>query len=621
MSAEDSVGTFWSEVLKDRHRTTARPIPCIDGRAEYAQIPDVVTIRPKLLRCTFQDLPRDYPYGFYTFTPGLNLIPTLPVWIPYIEMHCPPDTAVPCDELGHAGDTFVVEIARRPPFWVKGRKSWLSVNENFISEHPFTSSSSLVEAVTIHPHPPFGNPGGATIVREERGRNSIDKHEGSPPDSTPIAGSLSQNSIPSASVTSVSRTVPPSPSSVPPRLSLKRTSRPASEVSVAERDPKRARRISDDEECRAQPIRKQRSTSMSAPGAQLGSSSIPTEARSVGATPAPGPDAPIRTPIPAPSSDVDSLQLLIQQQGEGLTRQNEELVILRKRNAELCSENVTITQERKVVEDELESLKEEGKQREKVVVELQTNLAETRAKLDLTTQKIREGSEVAQALRFKLRASELEQQKSLHTISVYQDNHRRFRETIAWQAQQLARSRDDSQSMKDSLTRREALQATLRGDKERLQGELEDSVVIVEGLQRELAEERASHARVQDEVQRLEVEVKALLVQPKPVETQLDVRHLQSLPPELRATVAPFLGAICGTFSKMQDNVDAEKERADSANEMYANERDAHAESKRISDQQVDELTLERDTALQTSRSFQRELSEIREALGKLSQI
>ncbi|KAF8836339.1 hypothetical protein BDN67DRAFT_336225 [Paxillus ammoniavirescens] len=209
-------------------------------------------------------------------------------------------------------------------------------------------------------------------------------------------------------------------------------------------------------------------------------------------------------------------------------------------------------------------------------------------------------------------------------------------------AEKCTRFEDLIQKAKENLLRSHASEATLREDTERLQGQLDDSVLVAEGLQLELDDERATCGRLRNEVQRLEAEVKTLLARTEsaeaPTQLPVDGRHLQSLPPLLHSSIAPFLGsskgfmpimrysdnsprctAVCDTFAKIQDDLRVEKERADSARDMYANERDAHVEFKMTSEQRLEQATRERDAALQTSQSSQRELSEIREALGKLS--
>ncbi|KAF9228786.1 hypothetical protein BS17DRAFT_211429 [Gyrodon lividus] len=681
MSEQNFVAAFWSEVLKDRHRMTSHPIPCIDGgHAKYSSAPEGGTIRAKMLQCTLQDLPRDSvsPCGFYTSIPTPRLTPTLHIWIPYVEMHSPTHTDAPPDELGNTGDVFIIEAARKPSFWVRGPGRWSSVDNNILSEHPFvkghkaTYRDGAIVWERLMPLKParrplsrqqptvtsFGHPWRmpqASLLFAHR-RHGVPTANTSailpaflPP--TPIAGSRSRDPValaPSA--------VSPSPSSFSLRSAGKRTSRSAPEASPAGRDPKRMRPFTEETELVGQAVSKKRSISGSVSSTPSLSNSVP-----IGGEPETDPcilasntlhegqhttpDAPLRASIPAASSDVESLQLLIQQKGESITRQNEELAILRKRNAELCSEKVTVTQEREKLEDELTSLKVNGEWLEKVVVQLQADLAEVHAKLDHVSGEMRKGSETSNTLSSKLRVSEQKRWETNNAHAFSLDVIIGLRHALSWQQSKNRKLKKDSyesshrhvqqytvfegliQSAKDSLLRSHASEAILSGDKERLQGKLEESLAIVEGFQRDLNEERANCRRLQDEVRRLEVEVNALLAQAKSAEAtstleasaQLGSCHIQSFPPQLRAKITLFLGSIYDTFSKMQDELTVEKERAVSANEMYANERDAHAESRRTSEQQLDQVTQERDAVLRTSQSSQRELSEIREILGRLS--
>ncbi|KIK92012.1 hypothetical protein PAXRUDRAFT_13469 [Paxillus rubicundulus Ve08.2h10] len=61
---------------------------------------------------------------------------------------------------------------------------------------------------------------------------------------------------------------------------------------------------------------------------------------------------------------------------------------------------------------------------------------------------------------------------------------------------------DVVQKAKENLLCSDTSETTLREDTERLQGELDDSVLVAEGLQLELDEERVACGRLRDEAQK-----------------------------------------------------------------------------------------------------------------------
>jgi chromosome segregation ATPase len=248
---------------------------------------------------------------------------------------------------------------------------------------------------------------------------------------------------------------------------------------------------------------------------------------------------------------------MIQQRGESIKRQNEELGILRKRNAELCSENVTITKAIREIVGQFKSLKE---RQEEATQELRTDLAETRAKHDGVTQQMDAMQQQHQEAN-KAHAFSLDVVTGLrHTLSWQKNKNWKLQkecdEINHRHAEKYTKSEDLIQKAKENLLHSHASEATLREETERLQGELDDSVLVAEGLQLELDDERATCGRLRDEVQRLEAEVKTLLARTESAEapTQLPVngRRLQSLPPLLHSSIAPFLGSSKGFLPVMR---------------------------------------------------------------------
>ncbi|KAF8836338.1 hypothetical protein BDN67DRAFT_336201 [Paxillus ammoniavirescens] len=355
-----TVADFWSELLKGLHRTTSHLIPCLDGDpAKYACIlPDVVTIRAKLLHCTLQDLPSGYKCGFYTSIPTPDPAPSLRVSIPYIEMHSSTDTDVPGDEVGNTGDVFVIQAPPKPSFWVGGPEKWLSVNDNVLSEHPFVNgfTATYREGTIVWEKLTPLKPARRPLSKQQpplgplRGyhRGSVALPASLP--STPTIHRPSKDSVDSAPAPAAAATPPGSPRIPTPGSPLKRASCPTSEASTAWRDSKRARLLPDEAVLHGQAISRKRSTSGSVSSESPVSNFARREGRPASVPRLSGPYA--------PSSDVKALQLMIQQRGECIRRQNEALCILRKRNAELFSENVTITKANKEIVVHFKSLKE-----------------------------------------------------------------------------------------------------------------------------------------------------------------------------------------------------------------------------------------------------------------------
>ncbi|KIJ60613.1 hypothetical protein HYDPIDRAFT_43148 [Hydnomerulius pinastri MD-312] len=657
-----AVRDFWSDVLKDRQRMNSYPIPCIDGDTnKYCDFPGSFEVHAKLLECKFQDLPPKFSSGFYTCLPASEPCPTLRIWIPYVEIHGE-DNGVPPAEQGHAGDVYVAQDTSRPTFWIRGSEKWSSVEPNVISEHPivtgykatYRGGTVIWEAIIpcrqlkFTRRPPKKNPVAPSSLLTQRPVAKRARPPTLPPQRqggeirganvasaaplsilAPGSRSSAVDAVSGEAVTPTSKPSAPFPGT----FSLKRMTRTGSESSCADRNTKRVR-ISSPAEVESSPqgASKKTSVAASAPGTPSNSSNLSREARTA-------------STAPTPNETLKSLQGVIQRNEKDIKYLNEELSILRKRNAELCTDKVNGQQDRERLEDEVKSVKEESERREKVLAESQSDLDQTRGQLTSATDAMRALAGENVSLTSKLHLAHATQQDAemaevssqgliiglRHTLLRERSEHQKLKkaqeESNHRHAQQYATLESVILDAKESLLRSHAAEATLREEMERLQGALQASLATSRGLQREVNDERGNTTRLQDEVQRLETEVKALLALSRAAETAgppgasavLNPLRLQSLPPELQTTITPFLDSMCNHFSKMQEEVNAVKERADSANEMYVKERDAHEQSKKASDDKLNLVVEERDAALRSSQSSQRELSQLRTTLGRLA--